>query len=493
MWRNGLAKDFGDFQTPLPLVSSILETLNTLGKTWTRVLEPTCGQGNFIEGFFTRVAPPREIQGIEIQLHYVNRARHLIEQAPSLHITIERGNIFDINLQTDVSWSDKGSLLVVGNPPWVTNAGLGVLESKNLPQKTNLKGLSGLDARTGKANFDVAEYIWLKLIRELAAEQPTIALLCKTSVARNVLQHSYDANLPITQASLWKIDAKKWFHAAVDACLFCVQVGAGEPSYQASVYQDLYATQSKSIMGIVDGHIVADVDAHTHIFVGSNMTSVTWRQGVKHDAASAMELAFDEEGQFKNKLGEGVIVEPEYVYSLLKSSDLFHFDRIRPKKAVIVTHKKLGEDTRTLQQHAPQLWQYLTQHKQYFERRKSSIYENQPPFTMFGIGDYSFAPYKVAISGLHKVPKFRVIEPVNGRPVMLDDTCYFIPCSSLQEATQLANFLNDPVCLNYLNSIVFLDAKRPITKKLLQRIHIPSLIKRAEPDAVHELESIVKT
>jgi len=160
---------------------------------------------------------------------------------------------------------------------------------------------------------------------------------------------------------------------------------------------------------------------------------------------------------------------------------------------VIVTHKKLGEDTRTLQQHAPQLWQYLTQHKQYFERRKSSIYENQPPFTMFGIGDYSFAPYKVAISGLHKVPKFRVIEPVNGRPVMLDDTCYFIPCSSLQEATQLANFLNDPVCLNYLNSIVFLDAKRPITKKLLQGIHIPSLIKRAEPDAVHELESIVKT
>ncbi|GAC1623275.1 MAG: hypothetical protein NVS4B11_17910 [Ktedonobacteraceae bacterium] len=133
-----------------------------------------------------------------------------------------------------------------------------------------------------------------------------------------------------------------------------------------------------------------------------------------------------------------------------------------------------------LQHHAPLLWNYLTQHIQFFERRKSSIYESQAPFTMFGIGDYSFAPYKVAISGLHKIPRFRVLEPINGRPVMLDDTCYFVPCYSLQEATLIASVLNDQTCLNYINSIVFLDAKRPITKKLLQRIHIPSLLERVE-------------
>ena len=98
---------------------------------------------------------------------------------------------------------------------------------------------------------------------------------------------------------------------------------------------------------------------------------------------------------------------------------------------------------------------------------------------MFGIGDYSFAPYKIAISGLHKIPRFRVLEPVDRRPIMLDDTCYFIPCYSLQEATLIAHVLNDQTCLDYINSIVFLDAKRPITKKLLQRIHIPSLIERA--------------
>ena len=97
---------------------------------------------------------------------------------------------------------------------------------------------------------------------------------------------------------------------------------------------------------------------------------------------------------------------------------------------------------------------------------------------MFGIGDYSFAPYKVAISGLHKIPKFRVLEPIDGQPVMLDDTCYFIPCYSSEEANLIASALNDQICLNYIQSIVFLDAKRPITKNLLQRIHIPTLIER---------------
>ena len=61
---------------------------------------------------------------------------------------------------------------------------------------------------------------------------------------------------------------------------------------------------------------------------------------------------------------------------------------------------------------------------------------------------------------------------------MLDDTCYFIPCDSLEQATLIANVLNDQMCLNYIKSIVFLDAKRPITKKLLQRIHIPTLIEQ---------------
>src|SRR5262249_61528519 len=103
--------------------------------------------------------------------------------------------------------------LVVGNPPWVTSAELGCLAGAYMPPKSNVKNLAGLEARTGSSNFDVAEAVWLKLARELAAEAPTIALLCKSSVARSILQFADRAGLPVRDASIRRIDAARWFKA----------------------------------------------------------------------------------------------------------------------------------------------------------------------------------------------------------------------------------------------------------------------------------------
>jgi hypothetical protein len=205
---------------------------------------------------------------------------------------------------------------------------------------------------------------------------------------------------------------------------------------------------------------------------------VPWRQGLKHDAASVMELSRDETGRLRNKLGEIVDVESEYVYPLLKGSDLFH--QRDASKSVIATQKKLGESTRHLEWTAPRLWNYLTAHADVFERRKSSIYRNKPSFSMFGIGDYSFSPYKVGISGLHKTPMFRAIGPTDGRAAMLDDTCYFIACRSPEQAAFLAALLNDTASLELIGAMVFLDSKCPITKKLLQRIDLRALLDQTD-------------
>jgi hypothetical protein len=83
---------------------------------------------------------------------------------------------------------------------------------------------------------------------------------------------------------------------------------------------------------------------------------------------------------------------------------------------------------------------------------------------MFGIGDYSFKPYKVAISGLYKVSNFTLVCPVEGRPVMVDDTCYQIGFESYLDALLTASVWNSPQVSKFLGSIVFADAKRPHTK-----------------------------
>jgi hypothetical protein len=132
-----------------------------------------------------------EVRGIDIQTDYVKRAREIINRQHATNVVINHASIFDPDLRNDLSWQDKGPLLVIGNPPWVTNSALGTLQSNNTPIKTNFKKLNGLDAMTGSSNFDIAEYIILKLIHELSSEEPTIAMLCKTTVARNILKFAH--------------------------------------------------------------------------------------------------------------------------------------------------------------------------------------------------------------------------------------------------------------------------------------------------------------
>jgi hypothetical protein len=478
-----MSRDFGDFQTPPALVHAILALLQQQGWKWTRVLEPTCGQGNFIAGLLNQPSPPHEIHGIEIQPHYVSSARALAQNFSSGNVTIHQANIFNLHMSRYLSWQTKGPLLVIGNPPWVTNTELGTLGSTNLPQKTNLKHLPGLEALTGSANFDIAEYIWLKLIKELTHEQPTIALLCKTSVARNVLQFAVTSNLPVSNASIRRIDAKKWFDASVDACLFSMELRANEYQNHAEVYDDLFSDQPASIIKVINNHLF-HLTTHSNSIMPAGSSSLTWRQGLKHDAASVVELTIDATGQLQNKLGEIVQVEADYIYPLLKGSDLAGKSNIKSRRAIIVPHKRIGDNTKQLSIIAPQLWNYLTVHQKIFTQRKSSIYKNKPPFTYFGIGDYSFAPYKVAISGMYKTPHFRAIGPLQGKPVMLDDTCYFIPCRSGEQAAFIVSLLKDPLCLEFLQTITFWDAKRPVTKKVLQRIDLLTILQRINPQDI---------
>ena len=52
-----MRRDLGDFQTPTALVARVLATLEPIGTRWTRVLEPTCGQGRFIAGLLATMNP----------------------------------------------------------------------------------------------------------------------------------------------------------------------------------------------------------------------------------------------------------------------------------------------------------------------------------------------------------------------------------------------------------------------------------------------------
>jgi hypothetical protein len=468
----------GDFQTPPALANQIVELVGK--RAWDRVLEPTCGTGSFLRASAT--LRPREMLGIELQAAYAEQARRF---AP-----VVEGDIFTMNLARDLPWCHaSGSLLVVGNPPWVTNAQLGVLRSDNLPPKRNLRRLRGIDAMTGSSNFDIAEYIWLKLIADLRQEEPTIALLCKTSVARNVLAYAAQHALPIRNASLYHIDAKKWFGVSADACLFVVEVLDGANDYTCRSYPSLEAcAEDGHTIGVVGGRLVSDTAAYSECRLVDGVSPVEWRQGIKHDASSVMELEFDGTSLF-TKSGELVELEPAYVFPMLSGTDIFHGRTVANQKRMIVTQRNLQDDPGMLSRVAPRLWAYLTANRAVLDGRKSSIYQGRPSFCMFGVGGYSFSPFKVAVSGLHKKARFRAVGPADNRPVMLDDTCYFTPAATALRAAALSALLNSSGCQKAIESIVFWDAKRPITKKLLQRLDLRRVAETASRTELRSLST----
>jgi hypothetical protein len=63
-------------------------------------------------------------------------------------------------------------------------------------------------------------------------------------------------------------------------------------------------------------------------------------------------------------------------------------------------------------------------------KRGSSIYRDKPDFSIFGVGEYTFSPWKVAIAGMYKSLGFVKVGMRDGKPIVFDDTTNFLPCPS---------------------------------------------------------------
>ena len=472
----------GDWQTPAGLARAVLERVvaaaATSGARAPRtVLEPTCGEGTFLVAAGARFQRA-ELLGYDIDAKYTRRARLALREHGARARVVTK-DFFATDWERELA-EVVGPVLVLGNPPWVTTAQLGSMGRTNAPDRSNERGFQGLDARTGKSNFDVSEWMIERLLEALEGREATVAMLCKAAVARRLVETIAARGLGVAPVGLWRIDAAEHFDASVSAVLFVARTGKAAKAGRAAswpVYARLDAAEPESSLGVVDGVLVADAERFVRTRHLAGDCDPEWRSGVKHDCARVMELARaagDPHGPWLNGLGERVDIESEVVHPLLKSSDVAN-DRAAPTRAMIVTQRSLGEDTRTLRARAPRAWRYLSRHRALLDARKSSIYDNQPPFAIFGIGPYSFAPWKVAVSGLYKRSTFTVVGPHEGRAVVLDDTCYFLAFDDERSARLAAAALRSDAARDFLGARIFWDAKRPITKSILQTLDLNAL------------------
>lgn len=574
-----IKRAFGDYQTPETFalrVCRYLKDIKSLDPS--AVLEPTCGLGNLISAA-KEVFSAQEYVGIELNPDYAQQCQLKLSDA-----TVHVGNIFEMHTADLIS--HRKQILVLGNPPWVMTDTLSTLNSSNIPDKINLKNLKGIEAITGSGTFDICESIILKLINEFMGTNTIIAMLCKSTVARNVFIELKRNHVPFSECELCEFTTRPVFHVQAQACLLtisliaaataqtdapCSVAAAPEAATTATVssaatatataatasttvaasvappdyavLRDLDDAQAKitavmiykngklskapasvvveALAGATAASMASAADAAAAEVATTSMGKGTkklvsspraysgsarapnaqreavedfegvscfeWRQGVKHDCSKIMELCKDENGAYINGLNEQVDIEPDLVFPLIKSS-MFKSPIVSSfSRYVIVTQRKVRESTEHLQHDVPKTYAYLQEHLEYFMRRKSSVYKDAPAFSMFGVGEYSYYRYKVGISGFYKNPLFSVLMADDGRPVMTDDTSYFICMDSFDDAYTAMLLLNSIRVQAFLKSIAFVDAKRPYTKKVLSRIDFSKIV------AAHSLADLKHT
>jgi len=470
-------KEFGDFQTPFELTNNICKFLSLKGIKPFSILEPTCGEGNFIISSLNTFTYVYEIIGNDISTNNIKKLKiKLNKNKDKNKVHLFQGDFFIIDWKSIIKKLPQ-PILIIGNPPWVTNSDLAILESKNLPEKKNFRHFSGFDAMTGKSNFDISEWMLLHILEWINGNKATVAQLCKTEVARKVLLHAWQKNISLDQSQIYLIDAKKYFGVSVDACLLICNTTIDQVNKTCKIYNDINEDTYKNTFGFRDNKLIANIEYYDELNYLQGDSIYRWRSGIKHDCSKIVELERVKNG-YKNKLGKIHDLENTYLYPMYKSSDIAKQELPKPFRWMLVTQKYLGEDTKKIADTAPKTWAYLNYYNNFFKKRKSRVYKKQPSFSFFGVGEYSFAPWKVAISAMYKKIHFNVVGPYEGKPTVLDDTCYFIPCKSKNEAQYLKELLNTKIAKRFYESFIFWDSKRPIKIDILKRLNIAALEKK---------------
>lgn len=464
-----MQKEYGDYQTPLEFCQAVCKYIKKkalyIGKK--AILEPTCGVGNFLYSASLEFGI-NKLYGVEINPEYAKISK---QKNPNSYIIND--SIFDINLKNICK---EEPILIIGNPPWAMSSEI----IYNLPQKSNFKKLKGLDALTGKSNFDICESIIFKLAKEFKNTDSLICMLCKTSVARNIISEISKNQIEYCDAEILTFNARKLFNISASSCilLFRLSRGTSNLSVTEKSFDDERVLKSYDLK-------LGEFQSRKINYDLDGCSQIVWRQGVKHDCSKVMELSRFSTS-YTNKLSENVEIENDLVYPLVKSSSFKTPIISSFNKFVLVTQKKLNQSTDYIRNKFPKTWNYLESHKEMFISRKSSIYKNSPNYSMFGIGDYSYSPYKVGFSGFYKKPLFSLLE--SDKPVMTDDTCYFIPFDNRDIAYCFMLMLNSDITQEFIESIAFLDHKRPYTAKLLSRIDFKKCLNYINYDLLRKTE-----
>ncbi|SEO88660.1 Methyltransferase domain-containing protein [Halogranum amylolyticum] len=192
------------------------------------------------------------------------------------------------------------------------------------------------------------------------------------------------------------------------------------------------------------------------------------RHGVKDDAKAVF-------GLDRPQLSE---LEPDHVYPYLKSRHIVSYGLFGYDLQLVPMRRASEDNEASLAATAPRTYAYLRAHRERLVERSSTWFDRGPFYTLFGLGPYTWADYKVVWCRLGFEPQFAVVSTVDDsdlgeRPVVPGDHCLFLPTDDADEAHLLCALLNSAPYQRCLRDVAG-GGKAALSKSVVSRLSLPA-------------------
>ncbi|MBC7093346.1 SAM-dependent DNA methyltransferase [Candidatus Bipolaricaulota bacterium] len=189
------------------------------------------------------------------------------------------------------------------------------------------------------------------------------------------------------------------------------------------------------------------------------------------------------------------VIEPDLLYPLLRGRDVGRWHAEPSAQILMVQDPKTrrGIAEEVLRERYPNTWSYLERFepilweraafKRYFTRqdRDGTVAETGPFYSMFDVGDYTFAPWKVVWTRIAQISA-AVVGQVDGKAVIPQETITLVGCQTESEAHFIAALVNSTPFQFAAFSYSQAGGKSMGSMHVLENIRIP----RYDPaDPVH--------
>jgi SAM-dependent methyltransferase len=514
-----LRRHLGEYYTPRGVAELAIDELDPDAAE--TVLDPGCGSGAFLSVCVERKrraladeAPAAAVDAITdtvfgIDLNPVAVRGAKLSYLGALLPLLGEGDVDKIELPvflTDALGLTRDDTLslggrpidltvdhLVGNPPWLTWGALSesVRDAwrETYVERLGLLQQSGVEARLGHANDDVSvPFVWACIHRYLAPDGDA-AFVLKRGLTKGPAGRLFRAgrvgDRPVAVRHVHDFTDLRPFGGDVDvgAAVYTLNTGT-DTSFPVPVTAWTSRGGSPDYATVDALRAATDREATEFVPVSDDPAS-SWvradaedralgecshriRHGLKDDAKEVFSVD-------RERLDD---LEPDHVYPYLRSKHIVKYGLFGHDLHLVPLSSANEDNTAELRRETPATYDYLEANRAALEARSSSWLESGTFYNLFGLGTYTWSPYKVVWCRLGYKPHFAVVSTVEDddigeKPVVPGDHCMFIPTDDEYEAHFLCALLNSTPYQRCLDGLTD-GGKSGLSKTVVSQLSLPT-------------------